>query len=217
MIGPLRRGLRYAATLMNSSTSYRHHRDVWRQLFSVGSRNGRCETPLAPWLLIQMKHPTFGFVTCVTCCVHRNTLSTRSVVPVAPPCFDASDAMEEDWLDDQLQQSLGIDHAEATRTVEPTSEPKLLIGRFGCISGDHTVPHAEHISLLRAEQHATRFLKDDGSVLCFVSDCQLVVDLWKRRRQYCCGAQHWFADIWRMLDKKFSVAGTEGGGSTVAG
>ena len=135
-------------------------------------------------------------------------LSTQPV-EAAPPCFDASDddAMEEDWLDDQLQESLGIDHAEATMTVEPTCEPKVLIVRFGCISGDHTVPHAEQISLLRAAQHATRFWKDDGSVLCFVSDCQLVVDSWKRGRQYCCGAQHWFADIWRhvfsVLDKKF--------------
>ena len=70
--------------------------------------------------------------------------------------------MEEDWLDDQLQESLGIDHAVATMTVEPACEPKLLIGRFGCISGDHTVPHAEHIPLLRAAQLATRFWKDDG-------------------------------------------------------
>ena len=68
----------------------------------------------------------------------------------------------------------------STQAVEPTCEPKLLIGRFGCIAGDHTVPHAEHISLLRAAQHATRFWKDDGSVLCFVSACQLVVDSWKR-------------------------------------
>ena len=34
-----------------------------------------------------------------------------------------------------------------------------------------------------------------------------MVDSWTRRRQYCCGAQHWFADVWRqvfsMLDKKF--------------
>ena len=115
--------------------------------------------------------------------------------------------MEEDWLEDQMQESLEIDHAEAATTNEPIREPKLLIGRFGCITGDHTVPHAEHISLLCAAQHATRFWKDDGSVLCFVSDCQLVVDSWKRRRQYCCGAQHWFPDIWRqvfsMLDKKF--------------
>ena len=96
----------------------------------------------------------------------------------------------------------------STQAVEPTCEPKLLIGRFGCITGDHTVPRAEHISLLRAAQHATRFWKDDGSVLCFVSACQLVVDsCWKRGMQYCCGAQHCFADIWRqvfsMLDKKF--------------
>ena len=39
---------------------------------------------------------------------------------------------------------------------------ELIIGRFGCIAGDHTVPHAQHISLLRAAQHATRFWKDDG-------------------------------------------------------
>ena len=67
---------------------------------------------------------------------------------VVPSCFDASDddAMEEDWLDDELQESLGIDHAEATMTVEPTCEPKLSFERFGCISGDHTVPHGEHIS-----------------------------------------------------------------------
>ena len=51
----------------------------------------------------------------------------------------------------------------------------MKIGRFGCTAGDHTVPHAEHISLLRAAQHAVRFWKDDGSDLCFVSDCQLVV------------------------------------------
>ena len=75
-----------------------------------------------------------------------------------------------------MQETLEIDHAEAAMTDEPTREPKLLIGRFGCISGDHTVPHAEHMSLLRAAQRATRFWKDEGSVLCFVSDCQLVVD-----------------------------------------
>ena len=59
----------------------------------------------------------------------------------------------------------------------------------------------QNTSLFRA-----RFWKDDGSDLCFVSECQLVVDS-KRGRQYCCGAQHWFADIWRQvfatLDRKF--------------
>ena len=44
-----------------------------------------------------------------------------------PPCLDASDddAMEEDWLEDQMQEPLEIDHAEATLTVEPTREPKV--------------------------------------------------------------------------------------------
>ena len=113
-------------------------------------------------------------------------LSTQAVFPVAPQCLDASDddAMEEDSLEDQMQESLEIDHAEAAMTDEPTREPKLFIARFGCTTGDHTVLHAEHIYLLRAAQHATRFWKDDGSVLCFVSDCQLVVDSWKRGRQY---------------------------------
>ena len=102
--------------------------------------------------------------------------SALTVVPVAPPCLDApdDDAMEEEWLEDQMQDLLDIDHAEAAMTDEPGREPKLVIGRFGCIAVDHTVP------LLRAAQHATRFWKDDGSVLCFVSDCQLVVDSWKR-------------------------------------
>ena len=44
----------------------------------------------------------------------------------------------------------------------------------------------------------------------YFASCQ-IVNLWwtvgRVRRQYCCGAQHWFADIWRqvfsMLDKKF--------------
>ena len=75
-------------------------------------------------------------------------------------------------MEGQMQEPLEIDHAEATMTVEPTREPKLLIGRFGCMTGDHTVPHAEHISLFRAAQHATRFWKGDGSVLCFVSACR---------------------------------------------
>ena len=36
----------------------------------------------------------------------------------APPCLDASDddAVEEDWLEYQMQESLEIDHAEATLT-----------------------------------------------------------------------------------------------------
>ena len=110
-----------------------------------------------------------------------------------------------------MQELFEIDHAEAAMTDEPARKPKLIIGRFGYTAGDHTVPHAEYISLLRAAQDATRFWKDDGSVLCFVSDCQLVVDSWKRRRQYCCGAQHWFADIWRL------VFGAEGGGSPIEG
>ena len=76
--------------------------------------------------------------------LERPELSTQALVPVAPPM---------------------------TVTAEPTCEPKLLIGPFGYISGDHTVLHAEHISLLRAAQHAARFWKDDGSELCFVSDC----------------------------------------------
>ena len=75
----------------------------------------------------------------------------------------------------------------------------MLIGHFGCIAGDHTVPHAEHISLLRAAQHAVCFWKDDGTDLRFASDCQLVVDSWKRGKKHCCGAQHWFADIWRQV------------------
>ena len=121
-----------------------------------------------------------------------------------------------------MQEMFDIDHAEAEKLTsqegrtrygvehelsQSAREPKLIIGRFGCIAGDHTVPHAEHISLLRAAQHAARFWKDDGFDLCFVSDCHLLVDNWKRGRQYCCGAQHWFADIWRqvfaILDRKF--------------
>ena len=89
--------------------------------------------------------------------------STLIVVPVAPPCLDASDddAMEEERLGDQMQEILEIDHAEAAMIDEPARETKLIIGRFGCIAGDHTVTHAEHISLLQAAQHATRFWKDD--------------------------------------------------------
>ena len=35
-------------------------------------------------------------------------LSTQAVFPVDPPCLDASDddAVEEDWLEDQMQESL---------------------------------------------------------------------------------------------------------------
>ena len=87
-------------------------------------------------------------------------------------------------------------------------EPRLLIGHFGCIAGDHTVPHAEHMSLLRAAQHAAQFWKDDGTDLRFVSDCQLVVDSWKRWKKHCCAERHWFAEIWRpvfdLLDRKFA-------------
>ena len=102
------------------------------------------------------------------------------------------------------QNPLRVEH----ELSQSAREVKLLIGRFGgCISGDHTVPHAEHISLLRAAQHAARFWKDNSSDLCHVSDCHLVFDSWKRGRQYCCGAQHWFVDIWRqvlaVLDRKF--------------
>ena len=74
--------------------------------------------------------------------------STLTVVLVAPSCLDASDddAMEEEWLEDQMQEILEIDHAEAAMIDEPAREPKLIMGRFGCVAGDHTVPHAEHIS-----------------------------------------------------------------------
>ena len=137
--------------------------------------------------------------------------------------FASDDAMEEDPLEDQMQESLEIDHAEATMTVDPTREPKFLNGRFGCITGDHTVPHAEHISLLRAAQHVARFWKDDGSctllrVRLSTGGGQLV-----KERQYCCEAQHWFAAIWRQSlfnvrqDIWISVAGAEGGGSPTAG
>ena len=46
---------------------------------------------------------------------------TMTVVPVAPPCFDASDddAMEEDWLEAQMQDMFDIDHAEAAMIDEP--------------------------------------------------------------------------------------------------
>ena len=67
---------------------------------------------------------------------------------------------------------------------------KLLLRHFGCNAGDHTVPHEEHISLLRATQHAVCFWKDDGCNLRFVSDCQLVADSWKRGKE-----PHWFADF----------------------
>ena len=147
-------------------------------------------------------------------------LSTQAVVLVAPPCFDASDgdAMEEDWLDDQLQESLGIDHAEATMTVEPTCEPKLLIGRFGCISGDHTVPHAEHISLLRAAQHATRFWKDDGSVRLSTCGGQLVEGKAVLLRGSTLVRRHLETGLFNVRQEiRFLVAGAEGGGSPVAG
>ena len=70
------------------------------------------------------------------------------MAPVAPPCLDASDddAMEEEWLEDQMQEMLEIDYAEAAMTDEPGREPKLIMGRFGCIGGDHTAPHAVRIS-----------------------------------------------------------------------
>ena len=78
--------------------------------------------------------------------------SALTVVPVAPPCLDApdDDAMEEEWLEDQMQDLLEIDHAEAAMTDEPGCEPKLVIGRFGCVAVDHTVP------LLRAAQRRPR-------------------------------------------------------------
>ena len=69
--------------------------------------------------------------------------------------------MDEEWLEAQMQEIIYIDHAEAAMIDEPVGqnplrvehelsqsahEPKLIIGRFGCIAGDRTVPHAEHIS-----------------------------------------------------------------------
>ena len=67
--------------------------------------------------IVELRRAGWGFAV-----LEPQELSTQAVVPVAPPCFVASDndAMEEDWLEDQLQESLGIDHAEATMTVEPT-------------------------------------------------------------------------------------------------
>ena len=65
----------------------------------------------------------------------------------------------------------------------------------------------QNTSVLRAAQHAAGYWKEDGSDLCFVSDCQLVVDSWERGRQFCCTAQDWFADLWRqvvaILNSKF--------------
>ena len=60
-----------------------------------------------------------------------------------------------------MQEMFDIDHAEAAKLTsqevrtrygvehelsQSAREPKLIIGRFGCIAGHHTVPHAEHIS-----------------------------------------------------------------------
>ena len=52
--------------------------------------------------------------------------STQAAFLVAPPCLDASydEAVEEDWLEDQMQKSLEIYHAEAAMTDEPTRDPK---------------------------------------------------------------------------------------------
>ena len=73
-----------------------------------------------------------------------------------------------------MQEMFDIDHAEAAMIDEPggqnplrvehelsqsAREPKLIIGRVGCIAGDHTAPHEEHISLLRAAAACCAFLE----------------------------------------------------------
>ena len=96
-----------------------------------------------------------------------------TVALVAQPCLDASDddAMEEDC------RKCSTSITRKRQGLTSPASPKLIIGRFGCLAGGHTVPHAEHISLLWAAQHAARFWKDDASDLCFLKDCQLVVDM----------------------------------------
>ena len=92
--------------------------------------------------IVELRRAGWGFAL-----LEPPELSTQAVFLVAPPFLDASDddAMEEDWLEDQMQESLEIDYAEAAMTDEPIREPKSLIGRCGCISGDNTAPHSEHI------------------------------------------------------------------------
>ena len=115
-----------------------HHRQGQMEVASPYYLDGSAFNPE----IVELRRAGWGFAV-----LEHPELSTQAVVPVALPCLDASDddAMEEDWLEDQMQESLEIDHAEATMTVEPTREPKLLIGRFGFITGDHTVPLAEHV------------------------------------------------------------------------
>ena len=64
------------------------------------------------------------------CCLRTPEPVTMTVVPVAPPCFDASDndALEEDWLEAQMQETFHIDHAEAAMSDEPGGQNPLTGG-----------------------------------------------------------------------------------------
>ena len=188
--------------------------DTWLGLH----RQGRIEVE-GPYYLdgsafnsgvVELRHAGWGFAV-----LEPPVAVTPTIASVAPPCLDASEgeSFEDDLWDNQMQEEFDLDLAAATNVegdvlVGHSRQPVLLIGHFGCIAGDHTVPHAEHMSLLRAAQHAAHFWKDAGTDLRFVSDCQLVVDSWKRGKKHCCGARHWFADIWRqvfdLLDRKFA-------------
>ena len=79
---------------------------------------------------------------------------TMTGVPVAPSCFDASDddAMEEDWLEAQVQEMFDIDYAEVAISDEPggqnpllvehARERKLIFGRLG----SHSPSCRKHLS-----------------------------------------------------------------------
>ena len=125
-------GLRHAATPMNSSTCCRHHRDVWRHWLSVGSHDVRCVTLLVLWLLIQVP-PTYGFVTCFTCCIHRKAwVSLRKSTCISPWSREPHMPKSDDC-------------------AEPPNRPVvLLLSRHVCSSVVRMSRNVSHCIALRA-------------------------------------------------------------------
>ena len=78
---------------------------------------------------------------------------TPTIASVAPPCLDASEgeSFEDELWDNQMQEDFDLDLAAAT-TVEGdvpvghSREPRLSIGHFGCVAGDHSSACRTHVS-----------------------------------------------------------------------
>ena len=139
-------------------------------------------------------------------------LSTQAVFPVATPCLDASgdDAMEEDCLDDQMQESLGIDHAEAVRLHFLVVTQSLMQNTFLSFATVRSMLHDSGmmtaLSLMLRVRLSTPVVDscEEGKAV-LLRGSTLV----RRRLE---------TSLFNVRQEiRFSVAGAEGGGSPVAG